>query len=124
MRILLTTTSFTDTPGKHQTKLKELDFEVDYLRGPLKEEELINIISKYDGIICGDDEITRNVLINGSNGKLKIISFYAKKARGLMVRYIVDNNVKDYDNLLGFNLGSYSFNESETVDINSPVFTR
>ena len=58
------------------------------------------------------------------NGKLKIISFYAKKARGLMVRYIVDNNVKDYDNLLGFNLGSYSFNESETVDINSPVFTR
>ena len=58
------------------------------------------------------------------NGKLKIISFYAKKARGLMVRYIVDNNVKDYDNLIGFNLGSYSFNESETVDINSPIFTR
>ena len=41
-----------------------------------------------------------------------------------MVRYIVDNNVKDYDNLLGFNLGSYSFNVSETIDINSPVFTR
>ena len=58
------------------------------------------------------------------NGKLKIISFYAKKARGLMVRYIVDNNIKDYDNLLGFNLGDYSYNASETVDPNMPVFTR
>ena len=58
------------------------------------------------------------------NGKFKIISFYAKKARGLMVRYIVDNNIKDYDNLLGFNLGDYSYNASETVDPNMPVFTR
>ena len=58
------------------------------------------------------------------NGKLKIISFYAKKARGMMVRYIVDNDVSSYNELLGFNLGNYSFNESETVDINSPVFTR
>ena len=58
------------------------------------------------------------------NGKLKIISFYAKKARGLMVRYIVDNNIKDYDNLLGFNLGDYLYNASETVDPNMPVFTR
>lgn len=58
------------------------------------------------------------------NGKLKIISFYAKKARGLMVRYIVDNNIKDYDNLLGFNLGDYSYNASETIDPNMPVFTR
>ena len=57
-------------------------------------------------------------------GEYKTVGIHAKKARGLMVRYIVDNNVKDYDNLLGFNLGSYSFNESETVDINSPVFTR
>ena len=58
------------------------------------------------------------------NGKLKIISFYAKKARGLMVRYIVDNNVTKYDDLLGFNLGNYSFNASETADPNNPVFTR
>ena len=60
MRILLTTTSFTDTPGEHQEKLKSLNYKVDILRGPLKEEILLPIIGNYDGIICGDDEITRS----------------------------------------------------------------
>ena len=58
------------------------------------------------------------------NGKLKIISFYAKKARGMMVRYIVDNKVSSYKELLGFNLGNYLYNEAETSDENFPVFTR
>ena len=58
------------------------------------------------------------------NGKLKIISFYAKKARGMMVRYIVDNSVSSYNELLGFNLGNYSYNEAETSDEYFPVFTR
>ena len=76
MRILLTTTSFTDTPGKHQEKLKSLKYKIDELRGPLKEEILLPIISNYDGIICGDDEITRKVIHNGKKGKLKVISKY------------------------------------------------
>lgn len=76
MRILLTTTSFTDTPGKHQEKLKSLNYKVDVLRGPLKEEILLSIIGNYDGIICGDDEITREVIVNGKKGKLKVISKY------------------------------------------------
>ena len=58
------------------------------------------------------------------NGKLKIISFYAKKARGLMVRYIIDNNISNYNDLLGFNMADYAYNESETIDENKPVFTR
>ena len=44
MRILLTTTSFTDTPGEHQEKLKSLNYKIDILRGPLKEEILLPII--------------------------------------------------------------------------------
>lgn len=76
MRILLTTTSFTDTPGKHQEKLKSLNYKVDVLRGPLKEEILLPIIGNYDGIICGDDEITRKVIATGKKGKLKVISKY------------------------------------------------
>ena len=35
------------------------------------------------------------------NGKLKIISFYAKKARGLMVRFILDNGSKTPEDLKG-----------------------
>ena len=76
MRILLTTTSFQDTPGLHHNKLDDQGYSVDRLRGPLKEESLISIIENYDGIICGDDEITREVIVNGAKGKLKVISKY------------------------------------------------
>ena len=41
-----------------------------------------------------------------------------------MVRYIVDNSVSSYNELLGFNLGNYLYNEAETSDENFPVFTR
>ena len=71
-----------------------------------------------------DGRIISPVFKDFKNGKLKIISFYAKKARGMMVRYIVDNNVSSYNELLGFNLGNYSYNETETSYENHPVFTR
>ena len=71
-----------------------------------------------------DGRIISPVFKDFKNGKLKIISFYAKKARGMMVRYIVDNDVSSYNELLGFNLGNYSYNEAETSDDNVPVFTR
>jgi hypothetical protein len=43
------------------------------------------------------------------DGKLKIISFYAKKARGLMVRYILDTNAKTIDDIKGFDYEGYKF---------------
>ena len=58
------------------------------------------------------------------NGKLKIISFYAKKARGLMVRYIIDKNVQDYKSLLGFNYEGYGYSEKYTQLESEPVFVR
>lgn len=57
------------------------------------------------------------------NGTLKIISFYAKKARGLMVRYIIDNNVNAVEELKNFNLEGYSF-EINLSSENEFVFTR
>ena len=93
-----------------------------------KEDLLINLASneyfeafdkkKFDGRIISP------VIKDFKNGKLKTISFYAKKARGMMVRYIADNSVSSYIELLGFNLGNYSYNEAETSDVNFPVFTR
>ena len=76
MKILLTSTSFQDTPGKHQELLNQQGFEIDTMRGPLKKEALLPVIGNYDGIICGDDEITEEVIKNGVNGKLKVISKY------------------------------------------------
>ena len=56
-------------------------------------------------------------------GKLKIISFFAKKARGLMVRYIIDKNVETVEELKGFNYEGYSFDANLSKG-NSLVFTR
>jgi uncharacterized protein len=57
------------------------------------------------------------------NGKLKIISFFAKKARGLMVRYIIDNQVETIDELNNFDYGGYQFDDSLSAG-NQLVFTR
>ena len=71
-----------------------------------------------------NSEIISPIFKDFKNGKLKIISFYAKKARGMMVRYVADNLIDSYDNLLSFNYGGYVFNENETKVSNQPVFTR
>jgi len=46
------------------------------------------------------------------NGQYKMISFYAKKARGLMTRYIIQNRIEDPEQLKGFDLEGYRFAES------------
>ena len=71
-----------------------------------------------------NSEIISPIFKDFKNGKLKIISFYAKKARGMMVRYVADHLVDSYDKLLSFNYGGYIFNENETTVRNQPVFTR
>jgi cytoplasmic iron level regulating protein YaaA (DUF328/UPF0246 family) len=57
------------------------------------------------------------------NGQLKIISFFAKKARGMMVRYILDHNINDIEGLKGFNYDGYAFDENLSKS-NHLVFTR
>ncbi|NHM04234.1 peroxide stress protein YaaA [Flavobacterium celericrescens] len=57
------------------------------------------------------------------DGKLKMISFFAKKARGLMVRYIIDNNAETIDDLKGFNYEGYAFDANLSKG-NTLVFTR
>ena len=44
------------------------------------------------------------------NGKYKIISFFAKKARGLMVRYAIDNHIEEPDDLRNFDYDGYCYN--------------
>ncbi|MBN08826.1 MAG: hypothetical protein CMC79_00410 [Flavobacteriaceae bacterium] len=58
------------------------------------------------------------------NGTLKIISFFAKKARGMMSRYLIENNVKTIQDLLHFSVDGYTFSMEETINQNEPVFIR
>lgn len=57
------------------------------------------------------------------DGKLKMISFFAKKARGLMVRYIIDTNAETIEDLKGFNYEGYRFDGNLSKG-NKLVFTR
>lgn len=69
-------------------------------------------------------EIISPVFKDFKNGKLKIISFYAKKARGAMVRYILDKNSSDLDDVMGFDYMDYRFSEKYTEIESEPVFVR
>ena len=53
----------------------------------------------------------------------KQISFYAKKARGAMARYVVENRIATIEDLIQFNLAGYSYNSKESSRF-SPVFFR
>lgn len=57
------------------------------------------------------------------NGEYKMISFFAKAARGMMARYIIDTNAKTIDDLKGFNYQGYGFSESMSKG-NDLVFIR
>lgn len=57
------------------------------------------------------------------NGTYKIISFYAKKARGMMADFIVRNQVKSVEGLKAFNTSGYQFS-AEASDGNTLVFLR
>ncbi len=57
------------------------------------------------------------------NGEYKFISFTAKKARGLMSRYIIRNRVEDPEELEGFDLEGYRYN-ADLSGVDRPVFTR
>ena len=57
------------------------------------------------------------------NGKYKTIAIFSKLARGLMTRFIIDNDSKSIDDLKTFNSNRYEYDESLSTE-NRLVFTR
>jgi len=57
------------------------------------------------------------------NGEYKMISFFAKKARGAMARYLVESRAKNVDDIQGFNGLGYKYSKKLSTD-DKPVFTR
>jgi len=76
-RVLLTTTSFQDTPGEHHGMLEREGYDIVRERGPLPETRMLELVAKadFDGWLIGDDAITRAV-IQKSLPRLKVISKY------------------------------------------------
>ena len=68
-------------------------------------------------------DIITPVFKDWKNDKYKIISFYAKKARGMMARYVIDNRLTDVDALKDFNVEDYKFDAASSSDTDW-VFSR
>ena len=70
-----------------------------------------------------DCPVISPIFQDGKDGKYKIISFYAKRARGLMARFVVENRITDAADLKGFNLDGYKYVPSESKP-EKPLFRR
>ena len=67
--------------------------------------------------------VIKPVFLDQKNGKYKVISFYAKKARGLMARYIIEQQIQDPEQLKNFNVDGYYFDATSSTG-NEWVFKR
>ena len=92
-----------------------------------KKPVLLNLASEeYFKVLQAKDlgcPVIAPVFQDAKDGKYKIISFYAKRARGLMARYVVENRISDPADLKGFNLDGYKYCAAESTVL-KPVFRR
>lgn len=61
-------------------------------------------------------KVIKPVFLDNKNGKYKVISFYAKKARGLMCRYMIQNRLNEVEQLKEFDLSGYWFDKYASTE--------
>lgn len=100
-----------------------------HLNSELEDDELfVNLASnEYFGAV--DTKALKVPVItpifkDWKNDKLKVLSFFAKKARGSMVRYIIDSDAKTLDDIKGFDMDGYIYSKEHTLKASEPVFIR
>lgn len=90
-------------------------------------EPFVNLASnEYFGAVKPDllkSPVITPVFKDYIKGNLKVVSFHAKKARGMMVRYILDKNIENAEDLKTFNYGNYEFDVKASSE-NQLVFIR
>ncbi len=93
----------------------------------IKSEYLINLASNEYFKAVKPKQINGEIITPAfkeyKNGDYKMISFYAKKARGLLSRYIIQNQLSDIEDIKSFDVEGYKFNKSLSKG-NNWVFTR
>ena len=92
-----------------------------------RSKAIVNLASvEYFSVLKTDQinlPIINPVFKDYKNGQYKIVSFFAKKARGLMSRFIIQNKIKKSEDLMDFNLDGYRYSKKESKE-NLPVFLR
>ncbi|MFQ5982467.1 MAG: phosphoglycerate dehydrogenase [Woeseiaceae bacterium] len=95
IKVLLTTTSYQDTPGAHHALLESSGFEVVRARGPLTEQEMLDLINAdgpFDGFLHGDDQLTQKV-IEAALPELKVLAKYGIGLDSVDVAYATEKNL-------------------------------
>jgi len=98
MRILLSTTSFQDTPGGHHDILAASGFEIVRARGPLNEGQMLELISSsggFDGLLNGDDALNSKVIdaLLAAPTKLKVIAKYGIGLDSIDVKHATSKRI-------------------------------
>ena len=101
----------------------------DYLNAELEENELFLNLASNEYFRAVDTKklkvpVISPVFKDFKNGKLKIISFFAKKARGSMARYVIDKDCRTLEDVKGFDYDDYRYSEEHTENENEPTFIR
>ena len=95
--------------------------------GDASDLTLVNLASNEYFKVVKINKLKANIITpifkDFKNDKYKIISFYAKKARGMMVRYAVDHGIENPIQLKDFDYGGYSYSQEQS-SANDWVFTR
>lgn len=93
----------------------------------IKSNTIVNLASnEYFSSVKGlkkDSNLISPVFKDNSKGQYKIISFYAKRARGLMASWILRNRIEKEEDLINFNVDGYCFSKPDSLK-NSPTFLR
>ncbi|MDL5510793.1 peroxide stress protein YaaA [Arenibacter sp. M-2] len=101
----------------------------DYLNSELQDKELFLNLASNEYFNAVDEKhlkvpVITPIFKDWKNDNLKIISFFAKKARGSMVRYILDTDAKTLDDVMRFDRDGYLYSKEHTLKENQPVFIR
>lgn len=96
------------TDGLNQ-QLKDIDSDV-----------LVNLASREYFKSVQTENLNADIITpdfkDWKNGQYKIISFYAKKARGMMSRWIINNRIDEPQKLKDFDVAGYRFDENQSTD--------
>ncbi|WP_417553326.1 peroxide stress protein YaaA [Marinomonas fungiae] len=98
------------------------------LNEELEEDELLVNLASTEYFKAVDKKAINNTIVTPNfldekNGQYKVISFYAKKARGLMVRYLIESGAESIEDIKGFNLAGYRYDAERSKPL-EPVFIR
>ena len=101
MRILLSTTSFQDTPGRHHDILEKSGFDIVRARGPLNEQQMLDLLKDgggqggFDGLLNGDDALNAKVIdaYLAAPNKLKVIAKYGIGLDSIDVKHATSRKI-------------------------------